>query len=30
MVMAFEIWPFTFWWFRIAIEEADGKRIAEY
>ena len=23
--MEFEIWPFTFWWFRISTEESDGK-----
>ena len=24
MVMAFEVWLFTFWWFRFATEEAGG------
>ena len=26
--MSFEVWSFTFWWFRFATEEADGKRKA--
>ena len=30
MAMPFEIWPFTFWWFRFATEEAYGKMIAKY
>ena len=24
------LWPFTFWWFRIATEKGDGKKNAEH